>query len=430
MYLTFPTQKQMHQYWEKLKTENKHNLRLIAEDTGNKNGGQKRYCLFTPEQLATRIEKNSRLQRNNCYYEIMPNSLCTYRHECKTCHELLKHAGTRFYLDIEFPDPCDWLNYQISETDPLEIGKSIKTFFSKCLSEEYKDKNYKIDFQEISSHRPGKYSWHYVAVIFDKDNNCEKLYYDCIAVSALLTKWAKQYKNEIEMYKYYETPENPKNAIDDSVYANHKCFRTPYSHKFGKKTGPLKPENNDISFEQLLVIQPYTDIKKQQFDLRGYMSTTKIFTSNKVLMKRKRVESPDLLEFEKIHKKNNNESVYRYSPHLYCLFSGWKPWKRLQNEILKHFPTTNFNQAQYKTIHKIYIPLQDVKKCPMGRGSNNGTHKSNSTFLFVYPSQGRVKWCCQDPSCKTRGGFKYLNIDMALQMDMVKEYNKKYTIEI
>ena len=66
----------------------------------------------------------------------------------------------------------------------------------------------------------------------------------------------------------------------------------------------------------------------------------------------------------------------------------------------------------------------------MGRGSNNGTHKSNSTFLFVYPSQGRVKWCCQDPSCKTRGGFKYLNIDMALQMDMVKEYNKKYTIEI
>ncbi len=415
----------------------KNNLRMVAEDLKS-DVGKKKFWLFTPKALESKIKENAKQGKNNCYYEIMHNSLCTYRNECKTCFEMMKHMGTRFYLDIEFPDPCDWLSYKTSSMEPLEIGKFIKNHYLNCLKNEYKDNNYDITLMDISSHRPGKYSWHFVAKIFDNDNQCEKLFYDCIAVFALFDKWDKQHKDIIDMLKYYNINDTGdqviNNAVDNSVYANHKLFRTPYSHKYGKKTGPLIPTDQSLAFNDMLVIQSYTDIKKQQFDLRGYISTTKT-TRNRQLTKlnnnkRKRVvESPELLEFEKLQ-NNSMNNVNKYSQHLYCLFSGWKYWKQMQTCISKSFPSVDFNRAEYKTIHRIYIPLPDVKNCPMGRGSNNGSHKSNSTYLFIYPSQGRIKWCCQDPICKSRGGYRYIDVDMCFKMEITNEYNKTYKIDI
>mgnify|MGYP001179201852 FL=1 len=90
--IRFPTQKLMHDYWLKLDKGNayKNNLRMIAEDLGSRTG-LKRYYLSTVEDLEKQIVSNQRQNRNNCYYEVMPNSLCTYRNECNTCFELLKH---------------------------------------------------------------------------------------------------------------------------------------------------------------------------------------------------------------------------------------------------------------------------------------------------------------------------------------------------
>lgn len=419
----------MHDYWLKLDKGNayKNNLRMIAEDLGSRTG-LKRYYLSTVEDLEKQIVSNQRQNRNNCYYEVMPNSLCTYRNECNTCFELLKHMGTRFYLDIEFPDPCDWLNFETSAIEPLEIGQNIKTFFLKSLKAKYKE--YDIKILEISSHRAGKYSWHFVAVIYDTKNKFEKLFYDCIAIRELMTYFFNKYHKTIDLYDYYEVSDTTgeqvmKNAIDQSVYANHKCFRTPWSHKFGKKTGPLLPKEKNIDFKDLLVIQPYTNIEKQQFDLRGYISTTKVNRKYEPLVKKRKLQRSDTFPkpIQDIH-------INRYSKHLYCLFSNWKLWEEFKTNILKQFPSVDFNKTQFKSIHKIYIPLPDVKKCPMARGSNNGEHKNNSTYLFVYPSQGKLKWCCQDPVCKSRGGYKYIDIDMSFKMKIVNEYNKMYTIKL
>lgn len=432
----------MHEYYETLSDDHihKHDLRMVAEDLPS-DVGKKKFWLATSKALEERIKNNAKVNKNNCFYEIMCNSLCTYRNECKTCINMMKNMGTRFYLDIEFPDPCDWLSYETSSMEPLEIGKFIKNHYLKCLNDEYKDQNYDITMMEISSHRLGKYSWHFVAKIWDRKNLCEKLFYDCIAVFALFDKWHKKHKHVIDMLKFYDVNKKGEqfinNAIDDSVYANHKLFRTPYSHKYGKPTGPLLPKDTSLKFDDMLVIQRYSDIKKQLFDLRGYISTTKTRQSRLCASaqcknnKRKRavLESPELLEFEKLQ-NGNLQNYHKYSSHLYCLFSGWKFWNEMKIYILKHFPTVDFNKAQYKSIHKIYIPLPDIKKCPMGRGSNNGSHKSNSTFLFIFPSQGRIKWCCQDPICKSRGGFKYLNVDLDFKMKILKEYNKTYKIEI
>ena len=433
----FMAQKKMHEYYETLNDDHihKNDLRMVAEDLPSE-VGKKKFWLATSTALEEKIKKNTKENKNNCFYEIMCNSLCTYRNECNTCLTMMKNMGTRFYLDIEFPDPCDWLSYKTSSMEPLEIGKFIKEHYLKCLTEEYKDQNYDITIMEISSHRLGKYSWHFVAKIWDRENLCEKLFYDCIAVFALFHKWHKKHKHVIDMLKFYDVNKKGEqfinNAIDDSVYANHKLFRTPYSHKYGKPTGPLLPKDTTRKFKDMLVIQRYTDREKQLFDLRGYISTTKTRRSNIVKNnKRKRVvvESPEVLEFEKLQ-NGDMQNYHKYSAHLYCLFSGWKFWNELKICISKHFPTVDFNRAQYKSIHKIYIPLPDIKKCPMGRGSNNGEHKSNSTFLFIYPSQGKIKWCCQDPICKSRGGYKYLNVDLDLKMKILKEYNKTYKIEL
>ena len=439
----FLSQKKMHEYYEKLSDNHIHkkDLRMVAEDLPS-DVGKKKFWLATPKALEERIQKNAKENKNNCFYEIMCNSLCTYRNECKTCMQMMKNMGTRFYLDIEFPDPCDWLSYQTSSMEPLDIGNFIKEHYLKCLKEEYKEENYDITMMEISSHRPGKYSWHFVAKIWDKENLCEKLFYDCIAVFALFDKWDKKHRKIIDMLQFYDVNNNGEqiinNAVDDSVYANHKLFRTPHSHKYGKKTGPLLPKDTSLKFNEMLVIQQYTDVEKQLFDLRGYISTTKTRRSRlrnsarpSINNKRKRtvVESPELLEFEKLQ-NGPMQNCNKYSAHLYCLFSGWKWWNEMKICISKHFPTVDFNKAQYKTIHKIYIPLPDIKQCPMARGSNNGAHKSNSTFLFVYPSLGKIKWCCQDPICKSRGGFKYLNVDLDFKMKIIKEYNKTYKIKI
>ena len=245
-------QEQMHQRYEDLQKKNaKHSksMRFVAEDVNEK--AIKRYWLMTTKALQRILEINREDRRNNCFYEIMPSPECTYRHSCNACKLKLKQYGTRAYLDLEFPDPCDWESFETSDSNKAGLGEEIANAFGQYLEKTY---DCKAEPRIMKSHRPGKYSWH---VVFACTRNGNEIVFRN-SLTLLTAIKGFFHKGLAKPYVYYSNEgDEEKNVIDESVYSTHKLYRTLHSQKYGRLTGSFVVEQGPDAFEEHLVLQPY-----------------------------------------------------------------------------------------------------------------------------------------------------------------------------
>ena len=401
-------QRQMHLHYSLKKDPT---LRFVAEDNPNIVGhGIRRYWLMDVKSLYITMKQNTKNGVENCFYELMPSSKCTHS-DLTACSSMLQHLGTRAYLDIEFKDPCDWLDYKTSEMDPSSIGLEIAQRFHEYIE---KHMNCKCELLILKSHRSHKKSWHVIAKMFR--NRVEYLFRDSLAVLTLIEAWFADGK--VSSFEYMEAGKQ-KNAIDNSVYFRHKLFRIYGNQKLGSDSGPLKwdqyyPQPSIVkskpNFGDLFVLQSYNN--RCMFDIT---SSDSCISKPKqgLLRKRKRVEP----SFSHGHLA------------LEQFFFGLPAWKEVKECLQRRFPCIDFGIAQFKDIETIYIPMR-TKRCPFNNGSNNGAHRSNHSYLYVYMSSGICYWFCNDEDCKRKHLKKRIDFPLDVTMKMRAFYQRKKEITV
>lgn len=410
-------QELMHKRYEEL---NDSRLRFIAEDT-NSSKASKRYYLMTSRALQAIITQNKEDKRNNCFYEIMPSPQCTYSCTTSACNKNLSVFGTRAYMDLEFPFPCDFENFETSACDPLEIGAKIAKCFGNYLQDTL---DCRAEILLLKSHRPGKYSWH--AIFKTYRGNDPILFRSSLSLLTVMTDFFNA--GLASPFIYFETGKEgdmaEKNIIDESVYSTHKLMRTYQSQKFGRLTGSFVLDEGELdNFSDALVLQR---IKKNTlfFDVKVSDSTTKILR-NKVGQKRKLKE-----ENAMVAKIPRRLKVDVQSSSILNIYSKLKVWKQTLEYIVKEFPTFERNKVQAKSFDRIYIPLDHDRRCPFKRGSDaNGAHKNNHSCLMLYPQKGSLYWRCQKKECREKGASLYLNLPLTIKMAWQQLFNHKCIIE-
>ena len=396
-------------------------LRFIAQDnsyvdyTGTKIFARQ-YWLMTVAALYKTMKLNAKNGVENCFYELMPSSSCTHA-DNPACRVMLEQFGTRAYLDIEFKQPCDWIHHATSDMEPKEIGKKIATMFHAHL-----EQFLECDCQLIilKSHRQNKLSWHFVAVC-SKDGK-EYLFRDSLAVMAAMEAWDEA--ADLSMFDYHEKG-SVKNAIDMSVYSTHKLFRIYGNQKEGSNSGPLifacyyPKKHGKPRFRDMLVLQPYSaEPARGQFELVGVESTTKL---KRQRIGRQASAEPKARKRAKVGFSHSHLALEQF-------FFGLDIWKDAKLHLQKYFKDgINFDAAQFKSIDTVYVPLCTTK-CPFNKGSYNGAHRTNHSYLYIYFGSGSCFWFCQDIDCK--GKKKQIDFPLDLKMKMREVYQRKKTITI
>jgi len=402
-------QELMHHRYAEL---NRPDLRFVAEDTSV--GALKRYWLMTSKALEAIIERNHADRRNNCFYEIMPSPTCTYASTCAACSMKLKHFACRAYLDLEFPDPCDFDSFEMSTKDKLTIGEEIARLFSDFLSQTY---SCEASYVILKSHRPGKYSWH---VVYKTTRDGKAIFFrNSLTLLTAMTEFFE--KGYAKPYLYYDTNEkgetSEKNVIDDSVYSTHKLYRTLGSQKYGRLTGSFVHDSGALTgFSDSLVLQRASDALF--FELDEAVSTTKILckkrprdASSSTVVKRARaspIVASGILE----------------------IFSKLSFWKETFLFIMKKFPSLEMHKIQVKSFSRIYIPLDRDNRCPLKRGGDkDGGHRNNHCCLSFYPRKATLYWRCQKRECRELGASVLLPFPLALRVRWQQLFARKHTIE-
>lgn len=390
-------------------------MRFIAEDVNEK--AIKRYWLMTTKALQRVLEINKEDRRNNCFYEIMPSPECTYRYTCKACEMKLKQYGTRAYLDLEFPDPCDWESFDTSDSDKASLGEEIANAFGQYLQDTYECT---AEPRIMKSHRPGKYSWHIVFAC--TRNGKEILFRNSLTLLTAIKDFF--HKGLAKPYVYYSNEgDEEKNVIDESVYSTHKLYRTLHSQKYGRLTGSFVVEQGPDTFEEHLVLQPIQS-DTLFFDLEQADSTTKINA------KRKRTHQGNIKKHLKTNLKEStpSDSNREINP-AEAIFRSLQAWKDTFAFLKRKFPTLEEYKVQIKSLTKVYIPLDKDHRCPMKRGSGpNGEHRNNHSAIFFYPALGNIYWKCHKSECHKLGGSLKLALPMNIKQQWKKLYNMKHPV--
>tara|TARA_B100000925_G_scaffold291473_1_gene279655 strand:- start:3815 stop:5104 length:1290 start_codon:yes stop_codon:yes gene_type:complete len=401
---TVGPQEKMHYRYDELKNIN---LRFVAEDINQ--SAIKRYWLMTGRALQAIIEQNKEDKRNNCFYEIMPSPQCTYKCTSTACKNKLSAFGTRAYLDLEFPFPCDFENFETSACDPLEIGSKIAKCFGNYLQDTL---DCRAECILLKSHRPGKYSWH---AIFKTYRGDRPIYFRN-SLSLLTVMIAFFNAGLASPYVYFEAGKEgeemqEKNIIDESVYSTHKLIRTYQSQKFGRLTGSFVLDSGPLkNFQDALVLQKLSK-DSLFFDVQDADSTTKIL-QNKVGEKRKLKDGQSA-----VAKVPRKLKVDLEASKILDIYSKLSVWKKTLEFIVKEFPTFERNKVQAKSFDRIYIPLDHDRRCPFKRGSGpDGAHKNNHSCLMLYPQKGALYWRCQKRECRDKGASVYLHLPMDVKM--------------
>lgn len=408
-------QEVMHQRYEQLQ---KKELRFIAEDVKSQKA-IKRYWLMTAKALEQVICINKEDRRNNCFYEIMPSPDCTYRDTCNACQQKLEHFGTRAYLDLEFPDPCDWESFVTSVSDYAELGEEIADIFADFLAQNY---NCSAEPRIMKSHRAGKYSWH---VVFKCTREGQEiLFRNSLTLLTAMKEFFKQ--GHAEPYAYFSNENGEivqKNAIDDSVYSTHKLYRTLHSQKYGRLTGSFVVQEGPKEFKEHLVLQPRT-AETRFFELEEAESTTKI---NKKSGSRSSKGKRKAEQAEAAPKRKKRASA---SPEAQGLLRKIKLWDETMLFLKKKFPTIEEYKAQVKCLRRVYVPLDRDHRCPMKRGSGpEGAHRNNHSALFFYPMSGSLYWKCHKKECQRLGGSVRVALPLMLRQQWVNLFNTKRLIQ-
>jgi hypothetical protein len=399
-------QRQMHFHYS---TKKDPTLRFVAEDNPNIRGqGIRRYWLMDVTTLYNTMKENAENGVENCFYELMPSSKCTHS-DMIACSTMLQHFGTRAYLDIEFKEPCDWIEYETTEMDQETIGLEIAKRFHLYLEKNF---NCKCELLILKSHRAHKKSWHIIAKMFR--NGVEYLFRDSLAVLTLIEAWFADEK--VASFDYMEADKR-KNAIDNSVYFRHKLFRIYGNQKLGSDSGPLKwdqyyPEPAEKvakpKFEDLFVLQSYEN--RCMFD---------VTSSDSCLTKQKASSS---------RKRKRVEKIFSHG-HLALeqFYFGLPVWKDVKECLQRRFACIDFSMVQFKDVETVYLPLR-TRQCPFNNGSNNGCHRSNHSYLYVYMSSGVCFWFCNDSECKKLK--KRIDFPIDLRMKMRSFYQRKKEITV
>ena len=415
-------QELMHKRYEALKNKD---LRFVAEDTNR--SAIKRYWLMTAKALAVIIEENKKQNKNNCFYEIMPSPVCTYKHSCSACATKLSYYGSRAYLDLEFPTPVDFASFQTANLPYEIIGVAIARSFATFLEKEY---NCEAKFLILKSHRAGKYSWH-VTFKTTRDG-CPLLFRNSLSVLTVMKAFF--YKGLAEPYIYYENNDSgemvEKNVVDDSVYSTHKLYRTYGSQKYGRLTGSFVHDKGSLKgFSDALVLQPITSTTLF-FEVEDSESTTKIFKKAASDEGKKRKRSDGGGDEESAPKKQNTVVSGR-SHQIMEIYSQLSVWKQTLRFIVQQFPTFERNKVQAKSFKRIYIPLDRDHRCPFKRGSGEGgSHKNNHSCLMLYPERGALYWRCQKRECRDKGTSVYVRLPLDVKMAWQQLFKKKCLVEM
>ena len=405
-------QELMHHRYAEL---NRPDLRFVAEDTNK--SAIKRYWLMTAKALETVISENKNDRRNNSFYEIMPSPTCTYASRCSACAMKIQRFACRAYLDLEFPDPCDFDSFVTSVTEKLTIGEEIADLFADFLARQYKCR---AEYVMLKSHRPGKCSWH---VVYRTTRNGQRiLFRNSLTLLTAMKEFFQQ--GHAKPYLYFDTNEkgetSEKNVIDDSVYSTHKLYRTLGSQKYGRLTGPFVHDMGTLGgFSDSLVLQPTSGALF--FDLEEAQSTTKIFPKHS-------------------QKKRPSESVVgpakRPRPSPLCasgllrIFSKLMLWKDTFRFIMRRFPTLEMHKVQVKSFRRVYIPLDRDHRCPLKRGGGkDGEHRNNHSCLSFYPNSGNLYWRCQKQECRAIGASVIVQVPLTLRMQWQRLFSRKHAIE-
>ena len=410
-------QQLMHRYKLKDKTNN---LRFFAEDVNS--SAVKKYYLLTPEALLKLINYNRKNSFQNCFYEIMPSSMCKYCTEDKeACNQLIQTFGTRLYLDVEFPANADFTDYNVSQMEPLAVGyniaKDLHTFvetYLKC----------KCQLLILKSHRTSKFSWHMIAKTIIEDK--EYIFQDSLCVLTIINEWFDQV--DLSKYNYYENS-ILKNAVDVGVYTTHRLYRTIYSSKFGKKIPlvfatyyPLPTENICPKFADTLCLQP---LKSRILHKTKPTESSSKLKSHHSETKKRKINSGTLTSN---NRKKHIDNNYNLAAKMF--FLNWDVWDEMKKFAKVKWPTIQFEKASYKSIFCIYIPLDYDFRCPQNKGSNNGMHKNNHSCLWIKPNIGLIEWRCQDINCRKNNIYKKVSFPFELSNKLKRMYTHRFTVKI
>ena len=331
-------QEQMHQRYEDLQKKNaKHSksMRFVAEDVNEK--AIKRYWLMTTKALQRILEINREDRRNNCFYEIMPSPECTYRHSCNACKLKLKQYGTRAYLDLEFPDPCDWESFETSDSNKAGLGEEIANAFGQYLEKTY---DCKAEPRIMKATAPESTLG---TLSLRARETGTKVFRNSLTLLTAIKGFF--HKGLAKPYVYYSNEgDEEKNVIDESVYSTHKLYRTLHSQKYGRLTGSFVVEQGLDAFEEHLVLQPLR-ADTQFFELEQADSTTKINA------KRKRTSNAtsNAGNIQKHLKANHPQGTIQTSEvnsaeHIFRSLQAWKDTLHSSNE---NFPVSK--STRYKS---------------------------------------------------------------------------------
>lgn len=393
-------------------------LRFIAEDNPYNSNGKtifaRQYWLMNAEGLEDIVRRNERSGIQNCFYELMPSSCCTYSDASGACEAQLKAFGTRAYLDVEFREPCDWVDHGTSELEPLAVGVKIAKMFRQHLETMLRcDCHLMI----LKSHRRNKKSWHMVAKCFR--DGVEHLFKDSLAVLTVMQAWDKT--ADLKIFDYYEG-DSLKNAIDSSVYSTHKLFRIYRNQKKASNSGILQwggyypaKDEAEPAFQDTLVLQPYEN--RLQFETLSSQSTTKF--QRQVVEKRCTTKATRKRPRKQFHGHLALEQFFFNLP----------VWAEVKSFLEKRFRDADFNSLQFKTIDTVYMPLNSTK-CPFNNGSDGGMHKTNHSYLYVYLSSGCCFWFCQDQDCKGKKRQVDFPLDLKMKMRSLFQRKKEITVRV
>lgn len=399
-------------------TEKNEGMRFFAEDVNER--AIKKYYLLTASALNLLIQHNTNHGLKNCFYEIMPSSNCTYNGADKhACAMMLKYFGTRLYLDVEFPADADFVDFGTSEMEPLAIGKNIAKDLHTFLETTF---NCKCELIILKSHRANKFSWHMIAKIVKEGK--EQLFTDSLCVLTVVNEWFE--KHELEKYNYYKG-DHEENAVDVSVYATHKLYRTMHSTKFKVNVPlqfatyyPIREHCIPPPFEDTLCLQSV--VGREILPTKPTESSTKL--KSHVPSKKRKKTSVGTSGCKKQH------ITTEFNQAAEMFFNNWSMWKEMKTFIVSKWPTVEFNKASFKSIFTVYIPLDYDFRCPMNKGSNNGKHKSNHSCLWVKPRVGLVEWRCQDLECKKNNVRKIMHFPFELNNKLKRVYTKRYCVQL
>lgn len=394
-------------------------LRYFAEDVNERS--IKKYYLLTADALLTILKNNQKQRIQNCFYEIMPSSACTYPEEDrKGCFYMLQEFGTRLYLDVEFPAGADFSDYETSMMEPLQVGASIAKELHLFL-----EMHLSLDCELIvlKSHRATKFSWHMIAVL--KKDGKEHLFRDSLCVLTIINEWFEQ--RNLDKFNYFKDGNIEENAIDVSVYATHKLYRTMHSSKFNKKIPlkfatyyPVRKVNIAPTFEETLCLQSWEG--RAVLDVESTVSSTKLRCA---VTKKRKAESTGIA---RANRKKHQTTNFHIAAEMF--FSNWSVWEEMKKFLVQKWPKIEIEKASYKSIFLIYIPLDYDFRCPLNRGSNNGCHKSNHSCLWIKPKIGLIDWRCQDHVCKKNNVVKRVYFPFQLANRLKRMYTHRYCIKL